>query len=218
MFATQQLWLLCLLVGTLFASPIKGSEEEPLEDKITEDVVSIDNELQKVIRVMPQELPPKQDHTGNQMNSALFQIQPLRPGGPRQYLDSKRMRRPRPGKLMASSTAPSTSTTNTGEESQQPALNYPYNNELKAFPKQKQKQQKQLHFILDSDGESSQAIPVAMTPGPYPIYYVVSKTNGRFGKFPIKAFRTPAEFSKYLIKSKAEPIPRVQRFEGLVRR
>ncbi|XP_023036874.1 uncharacterized protein LOC6652275 isoform X3 [Drosophila willistoni] len=113
MFATQQLWLLCLLVGTLFASPIKGSEEEPLEDKITEDVVSIDNELQKVIRVMPQELPPKQDHTGNQMNSALFQIQPLRPGGPRQYLDSKRMRRPRPGKLMASSTAPSTSTTNT---------------------------------------------------------------------------------------------------------
>ncbi|XP_030387436.1 uncharacterized protein LOC115634034 isoform X2 [Scaptodrosophila lebanonensis] len=85
---------------------------------------------------------------------------------------------------------------------------------------QKMKQQKQLQFIFDQAssrnnnlGLASQALPVEVTPGAYPIYYVVAKTNGRFGKFPIKAFGSPAAFNKYLLKSKAEPIPRAQRYE-----
>ncbi|KAH8418560.1 hypothetical protein KR222_001462, partial [Zaprionus bogoriensis] len=175
-------------------------------DVIKEDIIKIENNEQKVIRVSPLELPPKQDRNGTLMNSELFQIQTLRPGATRprhrQYVDSKRMR---PAKGAAA----------TGEATQ-PALKFSYTPELKASPKQKlkMKQQKQLHFPLESGVSSEEALPIQVTPGAYPIYYVVSKTNGRFGKFPIKSFRSPAEFAKYLIKSKAEPIPRNQRFEG----
>ncbi|KAH8265635.1 hypothetical protein KR038_000409, partial [Drosophila bunnanda] len=204
-----------------------------LEDSsdIEEDVISIANQTQKVIRVHPHDLPPKKDSTGSQMNSAFFQIQTLRPGssfgagsapasstdnGQRQYLDTKQMRkrRPRPPVKAEEQMAPS------GEDATQRALKY----ELKAFPKQKLKQQKQLNLDAKGDGvqlrlpldgnqAESRSVPVQMTPGPYPIYYVLSRTNGRFGKFPVKAFRSPAEFSKYLVKSKAEPIGRDQRFE-----
>ncbi|XP_001360585.3 uncharacterized protein [Drosophila pseudoobscura] len=224
MFSRQQLMLICLGLGVLgcLSLPI----EKPAD--IEEDVISIDNQPQKVIRVHPQDLPSKKDHTGANMNSALFQIQTLRPvtsTGNRKYVDSKQMRmrmrkrRPRPA--------------TDGEDSSQP-IQALKQKELKAFPKQKTKQQKQLKFIppqtdaeeyLNGDMDmdtlkdmASQLLPVQMTPGPYPVYYVVSKTNGRFGKFPIKAFGSPAEFSKYLVKSKAEPISRHQRFEGYVRR
>ncbi|XP_034650035.1 uncharacterized protein LOC117889723 isoform X1 [Drosophila subobscura] len=226
MFSRQQLMLICLGLGVLgfgLCLPIEESAD------IKEDVISIDNQTQKVIRVHPQDLPSKKDHTGVNMNSALFQIQTLRPvtsSSQKKYVDSKQMRmrkrRPRPA--------------TDGEDSSQP-LQALKQKELKAFPKQKTKQQKQLKFIpAQTDAEltgylngddmldmglqvsHSHLLPVQMTPGPYPIYYVVSKTNGRFGKFPIKAFGSPAEFSKYLIKSKAEPISRHQRFEGFVRR
>lgn len=195
---------------------------------IEEDVISIANQTQKVIRVHPQDLPPKKDTTGSQMNSPFIQVQTLRPAtasgsSQRQYVDSKQMRkrRPRPAKLLGGNVAAS------GEDATQPALKY----ELKAFPKQKLKQQKQLNLDARGAGELSagrqveqlkqvevggQVLPVQMTPGPYPIYYVVSKTNGRFGKFPIKSFQSPAEFAKYLVKSKAEPIGRDQRFEVIL--
>ncbi|KAH8280245.1 hypothetical protein KR018_000770, partial [Drosophila ironensis] len=225
----NSLQLLCLGLAVLLG--VSLAIEESSTD-IEEDVISIANQTQKVIRVHPHDLPPKKDNTGNQMNSELFQIQTLRPGsasasasgagagsgspaGQRQYVDSKQMRkrRPRPAKLRQEGGAPS------GEGATQPALKYP----LKAFPKQKLKQQKQLKFSPSgadgagaSQGEESQVLPVQMTPGPYPVYYVVSKTNGRFGKFPIKAFGSPAEFSKYLVKSKAEPISRSQRFEVIL--
>jgi len=185
------------------------SKSEKLEDVIKEEVIEIENKTQKVIRVNPLELPTKQDRQTNQMNSELFQIQTLRPDGtvPRQrlYVDSKRMRPAKKGAIA------------TGEATQS-VLKYSNTPELKAFPKQKlkTKQQKQLHFPLESRinvGET-EALPIQVTPGAYPIYYVVSKTNGRFGKFPIKSFRSPAEFAKYLIKSKAEPIPHSQRFDS----
>jgi len=198
---------------------------------IEEDVISIANQTQKVIRVHPQDLPPKKDNTGSQMNSAFFQIQTLRPptgsasasgsgpvSGQRQYVDSKQMRkrRPRPAKLLGGNGNGNVAAS--GEDETQPALKY----QLKAFPKQKLKQQKQLNLDARSAaGEQveevqGQVLPVQMTPGPYPIYYVVSKTNGRFGKFPIKSFRSPSEFAKYLVKSKAEPIARDQRFEMIL--
>ncbi|KRF79879.1 uncharacterized protein Dvir_GJ20391, isoform B [Drosophila virilis] len=208
MFGTRRHLLLVMTLSVLLLGISWAAEQpEQPEEVIKEDVIEIENKTQKVIRVSPLELPLKQDRTGSQMNSELFQIQTLRPGAqrPRQrlYVDSKRMR---PSRIA------------TGEASQ-PALKFSYTPELKAFPKQKlkmkqQKQQKQLHFPLESSASPMEALPVQMTPGPYPIYYVVSKTNGRFGKFPIKSFRSPAEFAKYLIKSKAEPIPRTQRFEG----
>ncbi|KAH8390352.1 hypothetical protein KR200_006545, partial [Drosophila serrata] len=225
---THLLQLFCFCLVSLLVASLALEESTDIE----EDVISIANQTQKVIRVHPHDLPPKKDSTGSQMNSAFFQIQTLRPGssygagsapasatdnGKRQYLDSKQMRkrRPRPpvkavDQVMATS----------GEDATLRALKY----ELKAFPKQKLKQQKQLNLDAKGDGvqvrlsldgnqAESRSVPVQMTPGPYPIYYVLSRSNGRFGKFPVKAFRSPAEFSKYLVKSKAEPIGRDQRFE-----
>ncbi|KAH8309237.1 hypothetical protein KR059_007318, partial [Drosophila kikkawai] len=222
-----QLFSFCL--ASLLVASLALEESSDIE----EDVISIANQTQKVIRVHPQDLPPKKDSTGSQMNSAFFQIQTLRPGssfgtgslpaaaasdsGHRQYLDSKQMRkrRPRPAVKAEEQMAAAS-----GEDATQRALKY----ELKAFPKQKLKQQKQLNLDAKGDGvqvrlsldgnqAESRSVPVQMTPGPYPIYYVLSRTNGRFGKFPVKAFRSPAEFSKYLVKSKAEPIGRDQRYE-----
>ncbi|KAH8348813.1 hypothetical protein KR084_011302, partial [Drosophila pseudotakahashii] len=207
LFKIFQLCFFCLVALTSVSLAIEESSD------IEEDVISIANQTQKVIRVHPQDLPPKKDNTGSQMNSAFFQIQTLRPATeskPRQYVDSKQMRkrRPRPAKLLGGE--------GSGEDATQPALKY----ELKAFPKQKLKQQKQLNLDarqqVDRVEVQGQVLPVQMTPGPYPIYYVVSKTNGRFGKFPIKSFRSPSEFAKYLVKSKAEPIARDQRFEVIL--
>ncbi|XP_017039107.1 uncharacterized protein LOC108086642 isoform X1 [Drosophila ficusphila] len=227
MFGNHRLMLFCLFLGSLIYVSLAIEESADIE----EDVISIANQTQKVIRVHPQDLPPKKDNTGSQMNSAFFQIQTLKPptgsgsgsgsgsgGSQRQYVDSKQMRkrRPRPAKLMGGNVAAS------GEDASEPALKF----ELKAFPKQKLKQQKQLNLDAKTSGEllprrtevevQGQVLPVQMTPGPYPVYYVVSKTNGRFGKFPIKSFRSQSEFAKYLVKSKAEPISRDQRFEVIL--
>ncbi|XP_016993791.2 uncharacterized protein [Drosophila takahashii] len=216
MFGNHRLMLcfFCLVALTTVSLAIEESSD------IEEDVISIANQTQKVIRVHPQDLPPKKDNTGSQMNSAFFQIQTLRPvteSKPRQYVDSKQMRkrRPRPAKLMGGGGGGG-DVAASGEDATQPALKY----ELKASPKQKLKQQKQLNLDarqqVDRVEVQGQVLPVQMTPGPYPIYYVVSKTNGRFGKFPIKSFRSPSEFAKYLVKSKAEPIARDQRFEVIL--
>ncbi|KAH8290871.1 hypothetical protein KR054_006614, partial [Drosophila jambulina] len=219
---TFQIFSFCLVA--LLGSTLALEESSDIE----EDVISIANQTQKVIRVHPHDLPPKKDSTGNQMNSAFFHVQTLKPGssfgvgsapgsaGQGQYVDTKQMRkrRPRPAVKAEEQMAAS------GEDATQRALKY----ELKASPKQKLKQQKQLNLDAKGDGvqvrlsldgneAESRSVPVQMTPGPYPIYYVLSRTNGRFGKFPVKAFRSPAEFSKYLVKSKAEPIGRDQRFE-----
>ncbi|XP_017962494.1 uncharacterized protein LOC108655256 isoform X1 [Drosophila navojoa] len=209
MFAPRQNLLLLACLGVMLCISLA---ELPEKDVIKEDVIEIANETQKVIRVKPVELPLKPDRTpGSHMNSELFQIQTLQRGEQRSrqrnYMDSKRMR-PRP-RISESS-----------GEAMQPALKFSYTPELKASPKQKlkRKQQKQLHYPVESSPATAtvEPLPVQMSPGPYPIYYVLSKTNGRFGKFPIKSFRSPAEFAKYLIKSKAEPIPRTQRFEAAV--
>ncbi|XP_017093432.1 uncharacterized protein [Drosophila bipectinata] len=107
MFSTHRLMLSCFYLVVLLSVSL-AIEDAPTD--IEEDVIKIQNETQKVIRVHPHDLPPKKDNTGNQMNSALFQIQTLRPGSagvsstgsPRQYVDSKQMRkrRPRPAKLL----------------------------------------------------------------------------------------------------------------------
>ncbi|EDW91074.1 uncharacterized protein LOC6530446 isoform X1 [Drosophila yakuba] len=227
MFGNHRLMLFCFCLGALTWASLAIEESTDIE----EDVISIANQTQKVIRVHPHDLPPKKDTTGSQMNSPFIQVQTLRPAtatgsgsSQRQYVDSKQMRkrRPRPAKLLGGNVVAAS-----GEDATQPALKY----ELKAFPKQKLKQQKQLNLDARGAGDLSagqqleqvkqvevggQVLPVQMTPGPYPIYYVVSKTNGRFGKFPIKSFQSPAEFAKYLVKSKAEPIGRDQRFEVIL--
>ncbi|XP_017068729.1 uncharacterized protein LOC108106273 isoform X2 [Drosophila eugracilis] len=116
MFNNHRLMLFCLCLGALLSLSLAIEETSDIE----EDVISIANQTQKVIRVHPQDLPPKKDNTGNQMNSAFFQIQTLRPAtgsgsgsgsgnGPRQYVDSKQMRkrRPRPAKLLGGNVAAS---------------------------------------------------------------------------------------------------------------
>ncbi|XP_034109547.1 uncharacterized protein LOC117571488 [Drosophila albomicans] len=201
MFGFRHILLLLVALWAVLAIGLAKESEE----LVKEEVIEIENKPQKVIHVIPQELPVRQDRNKDQMNSELFQIQTLRPGGKvgrqRQYLDSRRMR---PAAKHGEATLSALKNSNTFE--------------LKAFPKQKlkTKQQKQLQFppeTKSSPSDPDTALPIQVTPGAYPIYYVVSKTNGRFGKFPIKSFRSPAEFAKYLIKSKAEPIPRNQRFE-----
>ncbi|XP_017836381.1 uncharacterized protein LOC108595625 isoform X2 [Drosophila busckii] len=90
MFGTRHNLLLLLLA--LSALLLAAQAEE----QVKEDVIEIENKPQKVIRVSPLELPVKQDRTGSQMNSELFQIQTLRPGAQRPlkrlYMDSRRMR------------------------------------------------------------------------------------------------------------------------------
>ncbi|KRF79880.1 uncharacterized protein [Drosophila virilis] len=97
MFGTRRHLLLVMTLSVLLLGISWAAEQpEQPEEVIKEDVIEIENKTQKVIRVSPLELPLKQDRTGSQMNSELFQIQTLRPGAqrPRQrlYVDSKRMR------------------------------------------------------------------------------------------------------------------------------
>ncbi|XP_017019707.1 uncharacterized protein [Drosophila kikkawai] len=109
MFGHQRIMLFSIFLASLLVASLALEESSDIE----EDVISIANQTQKVIRVHPQDLPPKKDSTGSQMNSAFFQIQTLRPGssfgtgslpaaaaasdsGHRQYLDSKQMRKRRP--------------------------------------------------------------------------------------------------------------------------
>ncbi|XP_064542907.1 uncharacterized protein LOC135431617 isoform X2 [Drosophila montana] len=96
MFGTRRHLLLVVTLGALMLGISWAEQPEQPEEVIKEDVIEIENKTQKVIRVSPLELPLKQDRTGSQTNSELFQIQTLRPGAqrPRQrlYVDSKRMR------------------------------------------------------------------------------------------------------------------------------
>ncbi|XP_030387437.1 uncharacterized protein LOC115634034 isoform X3 [Scaptodrosophila lebanonensis] len=105
MFSSQQL----LLLGLMLCFGLVCGDEAPetMPDVIKEDVISdrFENTTQKVIRVNPLDLPSKKDHTGNSMNSAVIQVQTLRPGTQRKYLDSRRMRRPRPAPLTENETA-----------------------------------------------------------------------------------------------------------------
>nr|XP_016927978.1 uncharacterized protein LOC108008608 isoform X2 [Drosophila suzukii] len=109
MFGSHRFMLCFFCLGAVISVSLAIEESSDIE----EDVISIANQTQKVIRVHPQDLPPKKDNTGSQMNSAFFQIQTLRPptgsasgsgpvSGQRQYVDSKQMRkrRPRPAKLL----------------------------------------------------------------------------------------------------------------------
>ncbi|XP_037714477.1 uncharacterized protein LOC119550079 isoform X2 [Drosophila subpulchrella] len=114
MFGSHRFMLCFFCLSAVISVSLAIEESSDIE----EDVISIANQTQKVIRVHPQDLPPKKDNTGSQMNSAFFQIQTLRPptgsasasgsgpvsvSGQRQYVDSKQMRkrRPRPAKLMS---------------------------------------------------------------------------------------------------------------------
>ncbi|KRJ99598.1 uncharacterized protein LOC6530446 isoform X2 [Drosophila yakuba] len=105
MFGNHRLMLFCFCLGALTWASLAIEESTDIE----EDVISIANQTQKVIRVHPHDLPPKKDTTGSQMNSPFIQVQTLRPAtatgsgsSQRQYVDSKQMRkrRPRPAKLL----------------------------------------------------------------------------------------------------------------------
>uniref|UniRef100_A0A1A9WA48 Uncharacterized protein n=1 Tax=Glossina brevipalpis TaxID=37001 RepID=A0A1A9WA48_9MUSC len=65
---------------------------------------------------------------------------------------------------------------------------------------------KQLNFLYnrmksDVDGDS---MPVHLAPGAYPVYYVMSKSNGYFGKHTLKNFSSAKDFMKYLKTKKIE--------------
>ncbi|XP_033153092.1 uncharacterized protein LOC117136339 isoform X2 [Drosophila mauritiana] len=110
MFGNHRLMLFCFCLVALTWACLAIEESTDIE----EDVISIANQTQKVIRVHPQDLPPKKDTTGSQMNSPFIQVQTLRPAtasgsSQRQYVDSKQMRkrRPRPAKLLGGNVAAS---------------------------------------------------------------------------------------------------------------
>jgi len=204
---------ICLLMNGLIL--INGSPIDDVDAKdetkllvISEDIIpDIENTTQKVIRVNPLDLPPVKDGSNDTMESSLFQIKSLTPAE-RKYINSKSLRRQKAAAI--STKRPELSMSRRSP----PEPKY-----LK--PKHQQKKQKKFKFLYPNDEEVNEVasetnlekeVKVQVSPGEYPIFYTVAKVNGKFGKFPIKSFRNLAEFRKYLIKSKQEPIPMSQRY------
>lgn len=65
---------------------------------------------------------------------------------------------------------------------------------------------KKLHFLYNQTDLAgnmlSKSVPIRVPAGAYPVYYVIAKTNGRFGKYPLKSFANSKDFVKYLQKNK----------------
>ncbi|XP_037929367.1 uncharacterized protein LOC119663838, partial [Teleopsis dalmanni] len=179
----------------------KRRTNEPQFVVISEDVIpDVENTTQKVIRVNPLDLPSVKDDPSGNMDSSLFKIQSLQPFY-RSYVNSKRLRKPRPLELNA-------------------VTDSPIHREVKARKQKQQQKQKHLHFLYNQangleDGEVlSKTMRVHLAPGAYPVYYAVAKVNGRFGKFPIKDFSNEADFRKYLQRLKFQPIEFSQRYQS----
>ncbi|XP_054738183.1 uncharacterized protein LOC129244532 [Anastrepha obliqua] len=220
----QRAWhlplLLCILaLNFASATPIDASPDTDAPSKagvntteeaakfavITEDVIpDVENTTQKVIRVNPLDLPALTEDRSGSMDSSLYNIQSILPAN-RNYVNSNRMRGTKPrvkNSIMNTNAYP------------------PVIRQLiePKFRKTLHNQMKQLHFLYNQNAfdqqKLSKTMRVHVAPGAYPVYYALSKTNGRFGKFPIKGFRTPTEFLKYLAKNKVASLDNAQRLES----
>uniref|UniRef100_A0A034WKG3 Uncharacterized protein n=1 Tax=Bactrocera dorsalis TaxID=27457 RepID=A0A034WKG3_BACDO len=182
-------------------APVKPTEEPAKFVVITEDVIpDVANTTQKVIRVNPLDLPALTEDSSGSEDSSLYKIQSLLPAN-RNYVNSNRMRGKK--KDIKAATEAKVADSPIIRQLTEPKFRKPSRN-----------QKKNLHFLYNQealDGHKvSKTMIVRVAPGAYPVYYVVSKTNGRFGKYPIKGFRTPTEFLKYLAKSKVTPLEHAQ--------
>uniref|UniRef100_T1P7T2 Uncharacterized protein n=1 Tax=Musca domestica TaxID=7370 RepID=T1P7T2_MUSDO len=175
---------------------------------ITEDVIpdKVEMDQKKVIRVNPLDLPPiKEDPNKMSEDSSLYKIQSIKPyKGKRKYANSQNMRR-----LKGSNDAKASG----------PVEDSPIVRGLPASPQKfvkpkHQPKKKHLHFLYNQDdllGDIvSKTMRVHTAPGAYPVFYAVAKTNGQFGKYPLKNFSTPREFRKYLQKNKVENVQLVE--------
>lgn len=201
------------------ANPIAEAAADPLPEAarpdipklllITDDVIpdKVEHDIKKVIRVNPLDLPPiKEDPNALNMDSSLYKIQSLKPyTGKRKYTQ---MLRPKPQNEIPKADL-NDSPIITGF-TLLPAAQKPVK------PKHQPKK-KQLHFLYNQEDLAgnllSKTMRVHIAPGAYPVYYVVSKTNGRFGKYPLKSFDSAQAFMKYLRKNKLESLPALERYD-----
>lgn len=176
---------------------------------ITDDVIAdnVEHNQKKVIRVNPLDLPPiQEDASASNVDSSLHNIQLLKPYKKRKYTN---MRRPKPQMVIESRM----SVTDT------PIIRgFPVNTEEKFLKPKHQPKKKNLHFLYNQEDLAgnllSKTMRVHLAPGAYPVYYVLSKTNGRFGKHPLKSFNSPKAFMKYLQQNKLETLPALETYEA----
>lgn len=197
------------------ALPVAEAEAATNSDSkllvITEDVIPdrVEMDQKKVIRVNPLDLPPiKEDPNKKAEDSSLYKIQSIKPyQGKRKYSNSQNMRKP----FGASK----------GSEAESGVMASGDSPIIRGLPVQQkfvkpkhQPKKKHLHFLYNQEDLSgniaSKTMRVHTAPGAYPVFYAVAKTNGHFGKYPLKSFSSPRDFEKYLQKNKLESVPLVE--------
>uniref|UniRef100_A0A1I8PFM4 SPOR domain-containing protein n=1 Tax=Stomoxys calcitrans TaxID=35570 RepID=A0A1I8PFM4_STOCA len=195
--ANHKSWALPIAEAEPSSSPGNSGDGTKLL-VISEDVIpdEVEMDQKKVIRVNPLDLPPiKEDPNKKSEDSSLYKIQSIKPfaGGKRKYANSQNMRKPSGAGVSEAADTPITR-----------GLPAP-----QKFVKPKhQPKKKHLHFLYNQDDLSGNLVAKTMrvhtAPGAYPVFYAVAKTNGRFGKYPLKSFSTPQAFKKYIQKNKLE--------------
>ncbi|KNC33328.1 hypothetical protein FF38_06075 [Lucilia cuprina] len=217
MLSCHKFWFLLVLAILLEnhltrANPVAEAKAEPIAEAgvqadiaklllIKDDVIpdKVEKDTKKVIRVNPLDLPPiKEDPNALNEDSSLYNIQSLKPYmGKRKYIQ---MHRTKPQKANVPQ-APLSDTPIIRGFSLLPSPE-------KTLKPKHQAKKKHLHFLYNQEDLAgnllSKTMRVHVAPGAYPVYYVLSKTNGRFGKYPLKSFDSPQAFKKYLVKYKLE--------------
>ncbi|TMW42316.1 hypothetical protein DOY81_012604 [Sarcophaga bullata] len=197
-----------------FVAAEAGKTDEPKLLLITDDVIpdTVEKDTKKVIRVNPLDLPTiKEDPSNTNMDSSLYNIQTLKPYTPkRKYVNMRRIK-PQQTNDDSSKAIPPTDT---------PIIRgLPLITVEKPLKPKHQPKKKNLHFLYNQEDLNgnllSKTMSVHVAPGAYPVFYVVSKTNGRFGKYPLKSFDSPQAFMKYLRKSKLEDLPALETYEDV---
>ncbi|XP_065369187.1 uncharacterized protein LOC135961593 [Calliphora vicina] len=231
MLSCQKLWFLMVMVVVLlknhqsWAKPVAEAAAEPNAEAgakelsklllITDDVIldKVEKDNKKVIRVNPLDLPTiKEDPNISNIDSSLYKIQSLKPySGKRKYTNMRRSKPQNENDIEPQATLNDTPIIR--------GFSLLANPEKPLKPKHQPKK-KQLHFLYNQEDLAgnllSKTMRVHVAPGAYPVYYVVSKTNGRFGKYPLKSFDTPQAFRKYLKKNKLEDLPMLETYEEVV--
>ncbi|XP_073846574.1 uncharacterized protein isoform X1 [Musca autumnalis] len=223
----RPLFMLVLLSITIqnhksLALPVAEAEAEVVASKnindpakllvITEDVIpdKVEMDQKKVIRVNPLDLPPiREDPNKMSEDSSLYKIQSIKPyKGKRKYANSQNMRKT---KEPNSEATPNNGPLAGGDS---PIIRGLPSTEQKFVKPKHQPKKKHLHFLYNQDdllGDIvSKSMRVHTAPGAYPVFYAVAKTNGHFGKYPLKNFSSPQEFRKYLQKNKVEDVALVE--------
>ncbi|KAL9919412.1 uncharacterized protein ACN427_001389 [Glossina fuscipes fuscipes] len=148
---------------------------------ISQDIIpdSAENSPKKVLRVNTlKESSLGEDHRISIKNSSLYNIQTfLAPPSKPKYLNSRDMR-----------------------------VKQSLAEEEKFLKPKLLERRKELNFLynrMNSDVAEGSA-PIHLAPGAYPVYYVMSKINGHFGKQTLKSFSSTKDFMKYLKTKKIE--------------